>query len=133
MAIEAFATRDLQWIKDLYPTDPMRVFASAVRGMIVPDLPHEEAGDLHAALETEGLALIQMVTPVTPPERLARLCAAAEGFVYAVMAAFYSYKRWDVDKLSDEEVRMYLEQLPQIRFLRDFAAVRAALSSSSSP
>jgi len=27
---------------------------------------------------------VQMVSPVTPPERLTRLCAAAQGFVYAV-------------------------------------------------
>jgi tryptophan synthase alpha chain len=31
-----------------------------------------------------GIALIQMVTPVTRPERLAKLCAATQGFVYAV-------------------------------------------------
>ena len=63
---------------------PAAARAAGISGMIVPDLPHEEAGDLQAALATEGLALIQMVTPVTPPERLTRLCAAAEGFVYAV-------------------------------------------------
>ena len=31
-----------------------------------------------------GIALIQMVTPVTTPERMAKLCAATQGFVYAV-------------------------------------------------
>jgi len=36
------------------------------------------------ALDGEGLALVQMVTPVTPPERLAMLCGEAKGFVYAV-------------------------------------------------
>jgi len=58
--------------------------AASVAGFIVPDLPFEESGDLKAALESEGLALIQMVTPVTPPERLAMLCGEARGFVYAV-------------------------------------------------
>ena len=37
-----------------------------------------------SALDGEGLALVQMVTPVTPPERLAMLCRGAKGFVYAV-------------------------------------------------
>ncbi len=32
----------------------------------------------------EGLALVQMVTPVTPPDRLEMLCRDAQGFVYAV-------------------------------------------------
>ena len=41
-----------------------------VAGFIVPDLPFDESDDLRAALDTEGLALVQMVTPVTKPERL---------------------------------------------------------------
>jgi len=53
-------------------------------GFIVPDLLYEERAPLAAALEPQGLALVQMVTPATPPERLRRLCAASQGFVYAV-------------------------------------------------
>ena len=55
-----------------------------VGGFIVPDLPYEERGPLAAALDPHGLALVQMVTPATPPERVKRLCAASQGFVYAV-------------------------------------------------
>ena len=57
---------------------------SGVCGFIVPDLPFDEADDLRAALDPSGLALVQMVTPVTQPARMARLCAASQGFVYAV-------------------------------------------------
>jgi tryptophan synthase alpha chain len=63
---------------------PRAAAAAGVAGFIVPDLPYEESDDLKAALDREGLALIQMVTPVTPTERLAMLCKAAQGFVYAV-------------------------------------------------
>jgi tryptophan synthase alpha chain len=63
---------------------PRAAAAAGVAGFIVPDLPFEESGDLKRALELEGLALVQMVTPVTPPERLAMLCRDAQGFVYAV-------------------------------------------------
>ena len=63
---------------------PQDAAAAGVAGFIVPDLPFEESADLAAALDRTGLALVQMVTPVTPPERLAMLCAAAQGFVYAV-------------------------------------------------
>jgi tryptophan synthase alpha chain len=55
-----------------------------VSGFIVPDLPYEESGELKAALGPAGLALVQLVTPATPPGRLRKLCAASDGFVYAV-------------------------------------------------
>jgi tryptophan synthase alpha chain len=55
-----------------------------VSGFIVPDLPYEESAPFAAALEPHGLALVQLVTPATPAERLQRLCAASQGFVYAV-------------------------------------------------
>jgi tryptophan synthase alpha chain len=58
--------------------------AAGVAGFIVPDLPLDESSELHAALDERALALVQMVTPVTGPQRLARLCAASQGFVYAV-------------------------------------------------
>jgi tryptophan synthase alpha chain len=63
---------------------PRAAAAAGVAGFIVPDLPFEESGDLKRALDLEGLALVQMVTPVTPPDRLAMLCRGAQGFVYAV-------------------------------------------------
>jgi len=63
---------------------PADAAAAGVAGFIVPDLPYEESDDLRAALGREGLALVQMVTPVTPPDRLAVLCKSAQGFVYAV-------------------------------------------------
>jgi tryptophan synthase alpha chain len=55
-----------------------------VAGFIVPDLPFDESGDLQRALEAEGIALVQMVTPVTEAARLASVCGASQGFVYAV-------------------------------------------------
>ena len=55
-----------------------------VSGVIVPDLPYEESAPWRAALDGHGLALVQLVTPATPPERLRALCAASQGFVYAV-------------------------------------------------
>jgi tryptophan synthase alpha chain len=63
---------------------PRDAAAAGVAGFIVPDLPFEESDELKAALAQEGIALVQMVSPVTPAARLAKLCAAAQGFVYAV-------------------------------------------------
>jgi len=61
-----------------------RALETGVCAFIVPDLPFEECGELRAALEAQGLGLIQLVTPATPAERLKRLCMASRGFVYAV-------------------------------------------------
>jgi tryptophan synthase alpha chain len=53
-------------------------------GAIVPDLPLDEADEIREALNAAGLALVPLLAPTTPQERRARICAAAEGFVYVV-------------------------------------------------
>ena len=63
---------------------PKAAAAAGVAGFIVPDLPYEECGELHDALDKEGIALVQLVTPVTPDNRLAMLSNASRGFLYAV-------------------------------------------------
>lgn len=55
-----------------------------VAGFIVPDLPFDESTDLRGALDARGIAMVQMVTPVTKPERMKQLCKNSQGFVYAV-------------------------------------------------
>lgn len=57
---------------------------AGISGLIIPDLPLEESAPLREELDRTSLALIQLVSPVTPPDRLARLCEASRGFVYAV-------------------------------------------------
>jgi tryptophan synthase alpha chain len=66
---------------DRLPDDAAR---AGVSGFIVPDLPFEECEDVRSALAARGIALVQLVTPVTPTERIQMLCAASSGFVYAV-------------------------------------------------
>ena len=61
-----------------------RVSSAGVSGLIVPDLPLEESGSLRDAAAAEGLAWIPLVAPTSSPERVARITAAATGFVYAV-------------------------------------------------
>jgi len=58
--------------------------AAGVCGFIVPDLPWEESAEFRAELDKHGLALVQLVTPVTPEPRLKKLCQASQGFVYAI-------------------------------------------------
>jgi tryptophan synthase alpha chain len=57
---------------------------SGVSGFIIPDLPFEESGACRDALGAQGVALINMVTPVTPPDRARDLARTTGGFLYAV-------------------------------------------------
>ncbi|MGH2736801.1 MAG: tryptophan synthase subunit alpha, partial [Actinomycetota bacterium] len=61
-----------------------RAAAAGAAGLIVPDLPLEEASELRAAADDEDLAWVSLVAPSSPPERVAALADAATGFVYAV-------------------------------------------------
>ncbi len=58
--------------------------AAEVDGVIVPDLPADEAAGLAETLRRRGLAHIPLVAPTTPTSRLARVAATAAGFVYCV-------------------------------------------------
>lgn len=58
--------------------------ASGVSGVILPDLPMEEVGEWEPFGRAAGLATVQLASPLTPDERLARLCARSQGFVYGV-------------------------------------------------
>jgi tryptophan synthase alpha chain len=62
----------------------MRAASAGAAGLIVPDLPHDEADDVRAACDSEGLALVPLVAPTTTPERIASIGADARGFVYTV-------------------------------------------------
>jgi tryptophan synthase alpha chain len=61
-----------------------RLARSGASGLIVPDLPYEEAGEVFAACEAHGVALVPLVAPTTTPERLAAIGERARGFVYTV-------------------------------------------------
>jgi tryptophan synthase alpha chain len=63
------------------------VAEAGAAGVIVPDLPLEEQGPIADSLGSHGIALIPLVAPTTPPERRARICAGAQGFVYLVSTA----------------------------------------------
>lgn len=58
--------------------------AAGGAGLIVPDLPLEEAGTLRRLAAERGLDLILLMAPTNTDARLERLGEAAQGFVYAV-------------------------------------------------
>ena len=58
--------------------------AAGVSGLIVPDLPMEEAPALLERCDAEGVALVPLVAPTTAGDRLDVIGSRARGFVYAV-------------------------------------------------
>jgi tryptophan synthase, alpha chain (EC 4.2.1.20) len=58
-----------------------------VDGVLPVDLPVEEAAPLQAGLADAGVALIRLVAPTTTADRLGRLAAGAEGYLYYVSYA----------------------------------------------
>jgi tryptophan synthase alpha chain len=57
---------------------------SGISGLIVPDVPMEEADAIRGACDAAGLALVPLVAPTSTDERLAAIGARARGFVYTV-------------------------------------------------
>jgi len=57
---------------------------AGVAGLIVPDLPVDEAGPLATAAKGAGLALVQLAAPGSTAERLRAIADLASGFVYCV-------------------------------------------------
>ena len=68
-----------------------------IAGLIVPDLPHEEASEARAACDAAGVALVPLVAPTTPEDRLAEIGAAARGFVYTVSVTGTTGERTSVN------------------------------------
>ena len=60
---------------------------AGVDGVLVVDLPPEEAGPTRAAFNAAGLQLISLAAPTTTPDRLARLATESQGYLYYVSFA----------------------------------------------
>lgn len=58
--------------------------AAGVDGLLLVDLPPEEAGEITGFLRSAGIELITLLAPTTPAERASRLASGAEGFLYYV-------------------------------------------------
>jgi tryptophan synthase alpha chain len=73
-------------------------------GLIVPDLPLDESAQVRQACTTRGLALVPLVAPNTPEDRLAAIGAAAQGFLYTVSLTGTTGERAAVDGALDAVV-----------------------------
>ncbi len=60
---------------------------SGVNGWLVVDAPFEESEEIVSACAPEGLDVIELVSPLTPPERVEKISKRGSGFLYYVMLA----------------------------------------------
>ncbi len=116
---------------------------AGVDGMIVPDLPPEECGELLDACRRHGRDLIFMVAPTSTDEHMAAVARQASGFIYCVSLAGVTGERASLsDGLTGfiERVRRHTdlplaigfgisqpEHVAQVGVLADGAIVGSAL------
>lgn len=77
---------------------------AGVDGLIVPDLPVEEASELLAKVTARGLKLIQLVTPTTPRDRAVQIARTTTGFLYYVSVAGITGERTEIPPELKENV-----------------------------
>ncbi len=70
--------------------------AAGADGVIVADLPPEEAGPLRAEADAAGLELIHLVAPTSTPERMRKIARATGAFVYMVSLTGVTGARTDL-------------------------------------
>ena len=77
-------------------------------GLLVPDAPLEEAGELLRLSREEGIDLILQVAPTTSDERLGRIVSHASGFLYVINFE-------GVTGVRDEPLKGTIELLRRVR------------------
>ena len=73
---------------------------AGVDGLLLVDLPPEEAGEIHSDLKRAGIDLITLLAPTTPEARMAELAGVAEGYLYYVsMTGVTGSQKVDADAI----------------------------------
>jgi tryptophan synthase alpha chain len=81
-------------------------------GLIVPDLPGDEASEFAKVSQAAGLDLIPLVAPTTPRERVQKILATASGFVYCIAVAGVTGARVTIAATLDAELAMLRTMTP---------------------
>ncbi|WP_456472645.1 tryptophan synthase subunit alpha [Methanocaldococcus sp.] len=78
---------------------------SNVDGIIIPDLPIEEAENLYKLCKKYGINLIFLIAPTTPDERIKKIVEKASGFIYVVSTTGITGEREKIAKEAEETVK----------------------------
>jgi tryptophan synthase alpha chain len=78
----------LSYLNTILAYGPARFFShcadKGIAGVVVPDVPVEEAGELQRTAREHGVDVVLLAAPTSADSRLARIAAAASGFIYCV-------------------------------------------------
>ena len=118
----AICLETVAWLRERRPQDPLvlmgyynpflrfgleRFVSEAARsgadGLIVPDLPPEESGELRGLCSAAGLHLVPLLAPTSTEERIRSACKGARGFIYCVSLTGVTGAR---DRLSGDLPRL---------------------------
>ncbi|MGC9514030.1 tryptophan synthase subunit alpha [Methanocrinis sp.] len=86
---------------------------SGITGLIVPDLPPEEAGPLREACERADVDLIYLVAPNTPAERIPLIAESSSGFLYLVARSGVTGARAEVQESTKALIERVKTDLPK--------------------
>lgn len=67
-----------------------------VCGVIIPDIPFEESGEVKREAQKYGITVVDMVAP-TSDERIGKVCADSRGFIYLVSSLGVTGMRKSID------------------------------------
>lgn len=82
-----------------------RASEAGFSGLIIPDLPADEAEEMSQTAKQHGLDLVQLIAPTTTAERTQQILNASTGFVYCVSVAGTTGVRRDLPVELSEQLR----------------------------
>ncbi len=87
-----------------------RAARAGFSGLIVPDLPADEAEELAALSRDHGLDLVQLIAPTTSAERTQQILKASTGFLYCISVAGTTGVRRELPRELTEQLRSLRSQ-----------------------
>lgn len=84
--------------------------AAGIDGILVPDLPPEEAGELESACREAGVATVYMLAPTSTEERIRLVAEHATGFIYIVSVTGVTGERNQLPSTLTEMLRRVRQQ-----------------------
>ncbi|MCP6760323.1 MAG: tryptophan synthase subunit alpha [Fischerella sp. CENA71] len=117
--------------------------ASGIKGLIVPDLPLDEASNLLEVADTVGIEVTLLVTPTSSKERIQAIARQSRGFIYLVSVTGVTGMRsqlqtrvkdvlQDIRSITDKPIGVGfgISKAEQARQVRDWGADAAIVGSA---
>jgi tryptophan synthase alpha chain len=87
-----------------------KVAAAGIKGLVIPDLPLEEADEVLQLADKEGIEVILLVTPTSPKERIEAIARQSRGFIYLVSVTGVTGVRSEIQ----ERVKTVIEDIRKV-------------------